>query len=83
MPEWFEPIRMTALLLIHVMFALQVWSIHIIYRQFKRWADDEAARRRMWAEDMATIERMRQEAEHLRHQTEIALALARRGTPAA
>lgn len=78
---WFEPFRLVALALIYIMFLLQLFSVHVTWRQFRRWAEDEEARRKRWAEDMATIGRMREEAYHLRAQAEVALAQARRHLP--
>lgn len=78
---WFETFRIIALTLIYFMFILQLISVHIAYRQFRRWTEDEAARRERWKEDMTAIARMREEAYHLRAQAEVALAQARRHLP--
>jgi cell division protein FtsB len=77
----FEVFRVIALGLIYAMFCLQLWSARGTYRQFKRWAEEEHARRERWAQDMATIAKLREEAYHLREQAEIALAQARRHLP--
>lgn len=78
---WFEVFRLIALTLIYLMFLMQLLSIHVTYRNFRRWSEDEAARRKRWAEDMAAVEKMREEAYHLRAQAEVALAQARRHLP--
>jgi hypothetical protein len=78
LPDWFQPVRMVALCLIYLMFLLQLFSVHRAHQHFKRWAEDEAARRARWAEDMAAIGKLREEAYHLRAQAEVALAQARR-----
>jgi hypothetical protein len=74
---------MIALCLIYLMFFLQLYTVRFTYRQFQQWADDEAARRVRWAEDMKAIAAMREEAYHLRAQAEVALALARKQSSAA
>jgi hypothetical protein len=74
---WFETFRIIALTLIYLMFIMQLISVHLLYRQFRRWAEDEAARRERWKEDMKETARMREEAYHLRAQAEVALAQAR------
>lgn len=81
LPAWFEPIRMVALCLIYLMFFIQLYTVRFTYRQFHRWAEDEAARRERWAQDMTEIGRMREEAYHLRAQAEVALAQARQHLP--
>lgn len=78
---WFEIFRLIALGLIYIMFLLQLISVRTTYRQFKTWAEDEQARRQRWAEDMAVITRLTEEAYHQRAQAEVALAQARRHTP--
>lgn len=93
LPAWFEPVRMVALCLIYIMFFLQLYSVRITYRQFKKWTEDEAerrerwmqdeaARRERWAQDMAIITKLTEEAYHQRAQAEVALAQARRHVPA-
>jgi hypothetical protein len=74
---WFETYRLIALTLIYLTFLIQVVSVVFLYRQFKTWADDEAMRRERWAEDMAAVGKLREEAYHLRAQAEVALAQAR------
>jgi hypothetical protein len=74
---WFETFRIIALTLIYLMFIMQLISVHLLYRQFRRWAEDEAARRERWKEDMKETARMREESYHLRAQAEVALAQAR------
>ena len=78
---WFEPFRFVALTLIYLMFVIQCFSVHFIYRLFKRWSDEEAARRERWAQDMSVITRLTEEAYHQRAQAEVALAQARRHIP--
>ncbi len=77
----FEIFRLVALSLVYILFAMNLWSIRVTYRQFRNWAEDEAARRERWTEDMAEIKRQREEAYHLRAQAEVALAQARRHLP--
>jgi hypothetical protein len=78
---WFETFRLIALTLIYLGFLLQLYTLRSSYRQFKRWADEEAERRERWAEDKIQIQKLREEAYHLRAQAEVALAQARRHLP--
>lgn len=77
LPSWFEPIRMVALCLIYLMFFIQLYTLRSTYLQFRQWAADEADRRERWAEDKVQIQKLREEAYHLRAQAEVALAQAR------
>lgn len=79
--DWIEPFRGFAALLIWIMFPIFLYSVYRTHRQFQQWAEDEAARRERWAEDMKAITAMREEAYHLRAQAEVALAQARRHLP--
>jgi len=79
----FEIFRLGALAMIYGLFVMQVLHLRISYRQHRAWAEEEAERRKRWAEDLLVITRLKDEALHLRHSAEVALAQARRHLPAA
>ena len=77
-PDWLEPIRLIGTLLLWVIVPLQLWELHRSHRQHRRWEEAEISRTARWQKDMEDAEKMREEAEHLRQQAEVSLALARR-----
>jgi DNA relaxase NicK len=84
MPEWMDPIRIVAVFLIWLTFAVVLW---LLYRQHKQhadwlkqhraWVEAEHVRMIRWKTDMDAASKMREEAYHLRAQAEVALAQAR------
>jgi F0F1-type ATP synthase membrane subunit b/b' len=77
-PDWLEPYRLLGTLLIWLILPLQLYSIYRNRTLYRQWETDEAARRDRWKEDMTAVNRLREEAYHLRAQAEVALAQARR-----
>jgi hypothetical protein len=93
--EWSTPFRQLGVYMIWFMFPVQLWSVWRAQRQNQQWWAEDAARRERWKEDMLIVgqmrdeahqlrtqaQQMKEEAGHLRIQTEIALAQARRHLP--
>jgi hypothetical protein len=77
-PDTFDLIRLLVLVGTWAIIPLHIWTYYKVMRQLQAWRDAEDARAIRWRADLATSAKILTEAQDLRHQAEVSLALARR-----
>lgn len=76
-PETTDLMRVLILIGTWIIIPLHLWTFYRSTRQNQIWREAEDERVARWRDDMIRAARLLEEAQHLRHQAEISLAMAR------
>lgn len=78
--DWLYLFRIAMFIGTWAIFPLNLWTYYKVMRQLQSWRDAEDARVIRWRADLTTAAKILTEAQDLRHQAEVSLALARRAS---